>query len=337
VPLAERGISFWWFWHFVDDVLSEWVPVSEPVSTEDFVRRVVVPLTKRHRCPLFARVPAEFRGKPTIFVSHVWRSRLAQTPYGLLATIDWAEDRQRKEHTVWLDIVSYNQHEVKTDRIAADMLEVIRSCRSLRVALSTEPFFHRTWCLWELLGACQTNINVAMCDTLPRSQKYASTEMQFRRPHFESVRQSRALFESERHALLNATEETFGTIEAADDIVRDMIDGFLRAEDGGPVNHKIYRGYKAALKEAGTNPEKLEQALEALLTPDANENALHCAARWYLARVVCRQGPPLAFYSHEDVRRALLKQLMLFDVAHRPEPLSVWRRISDYVFRSFHR
>ena len=144
VPLGQRGVRFSWLYDFVAKVwenldafiAAEWAKyhsvekaamygpwdIPEPElpaysrhmienlqTTRQFVSNLIAPLTRPISAPLYARVPPEHRGVPSVFVSHTWSSTALAQAHG---SLDIVLDHYR-DAFVWIDIACYNQHTVK--------------------------------------------------------------------------------------------------------------------------------------------------------------------------------------------------------------------------------
>ena len=116
-------------------------------DVHEFVAKYVIPATQNLRCPLYALVPPSERGKPEVFLSHAWTNMLlSPVPQWHGGSLDAFESRGIvgvKERFVWIDFVSYNQHEVSPDSIAFDMESIIRSIGNVAFAVTPTPLFDR--------------------------------------------------------------------------------------------------------------------------------------------------------------------------------------------------
>jgi hypothetical protein len=152
VPLAERGIQVMWLNHFVRSIMepmrkafytfdrANWaidqmerhsfypVTVEDPIlqkhpaepilvdpgelTTRQLVEHYVAPLTLSSRAPLYALVPPEARGVPSMFVSHAWSDPICQgRSYNYLpgnGTLDTLDDLRVESAYVWIDFACYN-------------------------------------------------------------------------------------------------------------------------------------------------------------------------------------------------------------------------------------
>jgi hypothetical protein len=247
VPLHERGVSFEWLYGFVKAINTTlglmWeqhdaqqkasihfdnVPWPEPVpypssidSTRYLVDKFIIPLTSNIEAPLFARVPLEYRGKPTLFISHTWDS----CPQGGQdCTLDAVSGtRNEKVAYVWIDIACYNQHRIRS--VARDMEAIIDAIGSIGFVLTHAPFFERTWCLWELLCAHRTETPIRLYNIDAHRAKYFMNRPV---PDFKSIAAASATNAQDRDDILTAVTLGFGSIERADEILRRLImDGSL--------------------------------------------------------------------------------------------------------------
>ena len=255
VPLGQRGVRFGWLYDFLggtwenvnayvgriwDQFRSQqnasmygpWdVPwpdhpeypedLAENLrTTRQLVSNLIVPVTNSILAPLYARVPPAHRGRPSIFLSHTWDSNAFAGGHG---SLDIVLDHNR-DSFVWVDIASYNQNSVKSETIAADMRSIISDIGKVAFILTTEPFFTRSWCLWEVVCGHGTGAEVTIYDQILRIQKkYWSSEAGQMPQKFRSVLDLSASQESDREQILNLLISTFGSIEQADEYVRNLL------------------------------------------------------------------------------------------------------------------
>jgi len=183
VPLGHRGVRFSWLYDFVakiDSAIADmwnhfrstqraamygpwdipWpdqpVYPEELLTTRQLVAELIVPMTSAIRAPLYARVPTEHRGRPSVFISHTWSSYAVAAAHG---SLDIVLDHHR-DSFVWIDMACYNQQSVVDASIAADMKAIISGIGQIAFILTTQPFFTRSWCLWEIVCGHQTGAAV---------------------------------------------------------------------------------------------------------------------------------------------------------------------------------
>ena len=248
VQLSERGIKLKWFIHFLyecareisemwrlhrrDKEASFWRDFPEPpepiysdryFKTREFVKTFILPLTHQIKAPLYARIPPEQRGSPSVFISHTWDSYLISEAHGSLEMVYDYGLKGDHDACVWLDVVCYNQHII--GHPALDMNVVVSAMDSIAFAVThSSPFFQRSWCLWELICAQRSGIYTNFCDQSLRIQrKYFSSEAHLYPPEFTSVSDAVATKKSDQADIMNAIIAAFGTISAADDFIRAAI------------------------------------------------------------------------------------------------------------------
>jgi len=246
VPLAKRGVAFGWLYDFaakIDKATGEmWqrfydqqrssihfdhVPWPERpeypeanFKTRAFVEKIVIPLTDKIQSPLYARVPQEHRGSPSIFISHTWDSFIVRGAHG---TLDMVLDRNR-DSFVWIDFTCYNQHLVKNESIAKDMNSIISEIGDIALVLTTEPFFTRSWCLWELVCAHRSNVPINVYDQIDRIKyKYWSSEVSELPPDFNSITALTATKRADKEQIFDLLISTFGTVDSANSYIQNIL------------------------------------------------------------------------------------------------------------------
>lgn len=246
VPLGNRGVRFRWLYEFIAaidrNVGEEWrryhsqeraalhfdhvpepvrpVHPEERLTTRYFIGQFVVPMTRELLAPLYARVPHEHRGKPSVFVSHTWDSYPLAGAHG---SLDMVLDHSPDEF-VWIDFACYNQHLVSDASIAPDMQSVIADIGSVVFPWTSAPFFTRSWCLWELVCAHLSESKVVVRDQMTRiSRKYWSSEAAMRPPQFTSVNDLSATEKTDQESILELLVTTFGSVAQADEYVRSVL------------------------------------------------------------------------------------------------------------------
>jgi len=248
-PVASRGIRLGWLYNFVATIdqaiggawkvyagyrqREKWenIPSINPppyseenIRTRELVHQFVIPLTAELRKPLYVRIPKTARGTPTLFVSHTWNSAAVA---GGHASLDLILDAHRDDY-VWIDFGCYNQHEVES--IATDMRSVIASIGAVAFALTTEPFFSRSWCLWEILCAHQNNCRIKVYDQKNRIKyKYFTSERDKMPPDFSSISSLQATHERDQKAIYDAIIAEFKSVEKADLYIKDMLAAHVSA------------------------------------------------------------------------------------------------------------
>lgn len=258
VPLAERGVRISWLYDFVISIYSaidglwgeyytayeiaknndrfasdrnpnyspediKWPdqPVySRPLTTSQLVSLFIVPLTSHIKAPLYARIPPEHRGCPSKFISHTWSSYTVQGAHG---TLDMVKDHDH-DSFAWIDIVCYNQHRVQNENIYGDMKEIISRIGQIAFVLTPEPFFTRSWCLWEIVCAHQTKTKVSVYNQIARIQKkYWSSEKDAIPKKFKSITNLSAIKQHDKDKIFKLLVSTFGSVHQADEYIHSIL------------------------------------------------------------------------------------------------------------------
>jgi hypothetical protein len=255
VPLGQRGVRFSWLydfvakiWNGVDTVVADmwnqyrsnekaamfgpWnIPSPEnPLYSEDLVEslrttrqlvsNLIVPVTSPIKAPLYARVPKEHRGRPSVFLSHTWNSSCVEGGHG---SLDIMLDHYR-DSFVWIDIACYNQHSLKDESIAGDMSALISGIGHVAFILTKEPFFTRSWCMWEIISGHQTGSEVKVHDQSARiRKKYWSTEIDQLPPKFRSISDLDATERKDQDKIFKLLVSTFGSVDKANEYVRNIL------------------------------------------------------------------------------------------------------------------
>jgi formylglycine-generating enzyme required for sulfatase activity len=162
---AQHNEAGRWGRHDRPDLPIPDIPPYQFLDTHGFVAAIVKPLTERNRAPFYALVPEQFRGRPTAFVSHTWSSFLIGPPRQRIGSLDALNSfgADAGDEFIWIDFVCYNQHAVKDEAIAQDMLRLIEAIGKLSVCATPTPIYTRSWCLWELLSSQRTGAKVDLC------------------------------------------------------------------------------------------------------------------------------------------------------------------------------
>ncbi|HQG26127.1 MAG: hypothetical protein KBB67_08510 [Syntrophorhabdus sp.] len=256
VPLGQRGVRFSWLYDFVSRIWADtdsfitgiwkhyrstqrasmygpWDNIPWPEMpeypedlvetvrmTRDLVSNLIIPLTRPISAPLYARIPIEHRGRPSVFISHTWSSNAVASAHG---SLDIVLDHYR-DSFVWIDFVCYNQHLVKDGNIAADMKSIISGIDQIAFILTTQPFFTRSWCLWEIVCGYKTGVKVKVHDQITRiKKKYWSSEASQMPPNFKSITELSATKKSDEEKIFELLVSTFGSVSQADDYIRSIL------------------------------------------------------------------------------------------------------------------
>lgn len=258
VPLVERGVRVSWLYDFIISIYSsingmwreydlayknaenndrfssdrnpnyrpediKWPnrpDYSQPLTTNQLKSQFIVPLTSPIKAPLYARIPLEHRGQPTKFISHTWSSCALQGAHG---TLDMLLDNDR-DTFVWIDIACYNQHCIENDNIYVDMQKIISRIGQIAFVLTTEPFFTRSWCLWEIVCAHQTKAEISVYNQIARIQKkYWSSEVEGIPQKFKSITNLCAINQRDKDKIYDLLISTFGSVHQADEYIHSIL------------------------------------------------------------------------------------------------------------------
>jgi hypothetical protein len=260
VPLHERGVHVKWLNDFVWVVYREWqelmeqherqrkasvyfdyvpepdplpFPVSQEMTSAFLVTNVIRPITQGRAAPLFAWVPDEYRGRPDLFVSHAWSNPLVGNAFAELEALESPYVGRGTARYAWLDAVCYNQHRVEA--IAGDMRAIVASIGRVGIPMINSVPFSRLWCLWELLCAHVSKAEVVVYEANGSVYDLGYLARCFQE-EFRSVEQAATTLPSDREQILDAMISTFGSIQRADDYVRQLIDGMLSKDSDKPWN-----------------------------------------------------------------------------------------------------
>jgi ankyrin repeat protein len=188
-----------------------------------FVSSFVKPLTADIRAPLFARIPSDQVGPPDMFLSHAWNALLVGPDKQAIGTID-ALARPLltpQPRYVWIDFICYNQHLFET--IAPDMEHVIGEIGRIGFVATPVPLLNRSWCLWELLCSERTGIAspAVFVHAGYRNDKILSVNALSR--SFAGLERSESSSPRDRADILAAFQKQFGSMDAADSHIADLI------------------------------------------------------------------------------------------------------------------
>jgi len=105
-----------------------------------------------------------------------------------------------------------------------DMNQIISSVSRIAFVLTTEPFWTRSWCLWELVCAHGVGAEVKIYDQIMRiKKKYWSSEAHLVPPKFRSVADLSATKASDQQQILDALVRTFGSVRRANEHIRKIL------------------------------------------------------------------------------------------------------------------
>ena len=213
-------------------------PADQEMTSEFLVPNVIRPMTKALAAPLFGLVPDEYRGRPDLFVSHAWSNPLVGNAFAELEALGAPYSGRGTANYVWLDVVCYNQHRVEA--VAADMKAIVKSIGRVGIPMINSVPFSRLWCLWELLCAhvCQAPVVIYEANGSAYDLGYLA-----RRFHeeFNSVEQAATAIPSDREQIINAMIATFGSLQTADDHIRQLVTGMLSKDSDKPWNRAASR------------------------------------------------------------------------------------------------
>ena len=193
-PYGSAGVHLGWFLAFAREQL----PSDASWTTGDFCERVVKPATAADRCSYVSlleqtRLPggAPVVARPTHFVSHAWRYRLASLAGALseltierewqAADETWSYDGARDDADaeppiyIWLDVLCVNQHVHATEEFdwwsSTFRAAIARVGRTVSVLAPWEApvATTRAWCVWELF--CTVDSDTPLEIVLPPADR----------------------------------------------------------------------------------------------------------------------------------------------------------------------
>jgi ankyrin repeat protein len=209
--------------HDQPDVKVPDIPADALLNVRSLVDQFVLPSTAALRAPLWAYVPAEFRGRPDYFVSHTWNSLLLGPPRQAIGTLDAIE---HLDGHAWIDFVAYNQHAIES--IPTDMEAVVGEIGKVVFAGTPVPTLARIWCLWELLCANRTgtDFDIAIRPGY-RNDKILAVNTLYR--SFVGVEKAVATERQDLEVISREVLSQFGSAEAANEhlerVLRERLSG----------------------------------------------------------------------------------------------------------------
>ncbi len=241
MPLEERGIGARFWTQFFKDVdgyrdrlnrdhdLSfrrdevpdppEWnYGMGSDLTSRALVEDHVVPWTKSMAAPLYARVPQDCRGKPTIFVSYSWDAPLLAGGYGVVYAV---EEHFQAGDFVWMDIFCHNQHRIGS--VAPQMEKVIGRVKRVVVPMSQPPWFTRCWCIWEVLCAFQNRTEISFLEYSRKDRDMYRIRDYFL-SQFRSIAAAETSVAEDKALILAQAQKMFGSVAAADRYLLSRMD-----------------------------------------------------------------------------------------------------------------
>ena len=210
------------------------IPESQEVTPLFLVDHVIRPLTRQSRAALYHRIPTDAVAAPKAFVSHSWAQPLEETlAFGLDS--DKSPDSNKSDVPIWLDVLVYNQHEPQS--VAGDMEMIVGSIGSLVSLFKPDRELRRLWCLWEVLCAHSSGATIAVIEPALSSHYFGKARSDFERS-FTSVLAAETTLAADREQILAAIIRAFGSIEAADEFIRQTALKDLTSESDAPYNRR---------------------------------------------------------------------------------------------------
>ena len=206
-------------------------PVDQEMTSAFIVPNVIRQMTKVLAAPLFARVPDEYRGRPDLFISHAWSNPLVGNAFAELEALVSPLAGRGTTKYAWLDIVCYNQHRVEA--IAADMQAIVASIGRVGIPIINSVPFSRLWCLWELLCAHVSQAEIVVYEANGSVYDLGYLAECFQR-EFKSVERAVTALPSDRENILNAMISTFGSLQNADEHIRQLVIDRLSKDSDKP-------------------------------------------------------------------------------------------------------
>ncbi len=216
VPLARRGVQIRWL-----VALARAYGYSTK-TTADFIREFVIPNTAGECIPLFARIPAEYRGKPRRFISHAWNDRFySEFGTGLIAILEYRMD---PEEYVWVDFACHNQHRI--EQVPQDLHQSITAIGQVDFCIDQPVLLTRSWCVYELLTSHQ--VHAAMRFHMAgghRVEQHSTIERAI--DAFTSLEHARATSHEDKSAIDAQVLGHFSDFRRADHRVRSLLETAL--------------------------------------------------------------------------------------------------------------
>jgi hypothetical protein len=216
VPLAQRGVQVQWL---VD--LGRQYGYSQ-TSTDVFIRDYVIPRTTAERIPLYARVPAQYRGPPSRFISHAWSDRFyGEHGTGLIGILEY---KVPLEEFVWVDFACHNQHHI--EQVPKDLHQSIAAIGAVDFCIDSPVLLTRSWCVYEFLTShdVHARVSVHMAGG-HRADQHAAIKRAIEA--FTSLQDAQSTQASDKQAIDEQVLRRFRKFELADRRVRALLDKTL--------------------------------------------------------------------------------------------------------------
>lgn len=243
IPLEARGINGEWLYRFIlaiheyrdtalenyylqqqgaiqsDDVPWPNFPagLDEELNKNSFVRDHVLPLTRESEAPLFARVPKNKQGTPSVFVTYTWNSGFLADGYGVVYAI---QRYLSADNYIWMDVFSQNQH--GTESRSGMKEKVIAGVDRLLLPMSQYPWYECMRCVGEVICAVRLNKEVVFLEYARQLRDYRQIRKYFL-GRFDTIAKATATSPDEKEEILHLAKATFGSVEAADSYLANMM------------------------------------------------------------------------------------------------------------------
>ncbi len=141
-PIWRRGVSIKWLDKFAN------IYEDMRLITKDIVNLTIIPSTNSQQIPLWARIPAQYRGNPNHFISHAWDDTFKERfGFGIMSVL--LNSSMSEEDFFWIDIISHNQH--KPEQLPPSLGKIVQKIGSILFLIDRPILLTRSWCIFELI------------------------------------------------------------------------------------------------------------------------------------------------------------------------------------------
>lgn len=218
--------------------------VSPELTTTDLCMKVVKPLTAERKCSMVDWLAGSDKGElervgltsddlgdATVFVSHAWSMRFADTVEALSR---YEAASGRSDWIYWFDVVSVNQNissSYPDGWWATTFRESIKRIGHLVLVLAPwidpKPLT-RSWCLWEILSAHSQQVPIAVAMPSEEQMSFEQAllfkfESTLRVMTTVDAERAQAYLEADRAMILKAIRSAAGGVTAFNTHVKDAL------------------------------------------------------------------------------------------------------------------
>ena len=206
------------------NVLVEWDPpfdqseYERPLTSRNFVHTHVLEWTASAKAPLLARVPEQYRGRPTLFLSYTWDSDWFANGWGVIEALS---DHLRPRDHVWMDVFCHNQHNIGS--VADQMEAVISGVDRLLLPMSQPEWYQRAWCIWEVLCAIKHQKPIQFLEYGRKLRDYKRIR-QYYLANFRGIEASEATVAEDKELIIAFAKSLFGSIAKTDRTLEEFME-----------------------------------------------------------------------------------------------------------------